>query len=232
VLAGLLGALLLVSGCASGGFGGMEPGLSPAQSALRSSQGRYSSTDSSNYMSTVAEGAAVGAIAGALLGALLDSRNRGRGALIGGAAGAGLGGMGGAAVADRNRGQAHSEQARIQSIQKAEADARNFHNAALAARQVVAEARGRSAQLERQWRDGQISAAQYRQEMQRYQGDLNAMRSVQSDAGRVSGAMRQASSQVDTSRMPAAASSVDKQAADIAQSHAELAAILSRVPRT
>ena len=115
-----------------------------------------------NFAQTVAVGALAGAAAGALLGGIFGGgRGAGIGALAGGAAGTGAGYL----VAQHNVGQAQTEDTLEGQIAAADQRAQLADAAATEARQAADQARTQSRKLMAQYRAGQISAAQYRQQL-------------------------------------------------------------------
>lgn len=159
-------AAILLAGCAAGGGYG-DPSLSPAQNQLRQSNARFNET--------VATGAGAGALLGGIAGLALGGRNRGEAALIGAAAGGALGAGAGYAVASNNLSRASSEAQFNDAIQQANAEANRFQSAAQASQQVADEATAEARKLNGQLRAGQITQAQYRAGLSKYQADNEAM---------------------------------------------------------
>lgn len=156
---------MLVAGCATPTH---DARLTPAQNELRMANARWNNT--------VATGAAAGAATGALAGAALSGNNRGQGALIGAVVGLGVGLAAGATVANRNytfANRAASAQSRIES---ATATANELEAQSRAAQQVVAENRRQLAELDRQYRNRQITAAEFSARAQPMRQDLEQMR--------------------------------------------------------
>ncbi len=170
----LVSALLLVSACAQQGpYGASGAPLSPQQQALRDQSARWNRT--------VATGALAGAATGAAIGALA-SRNRGTGALIGAGAGLLAGALAGVMVAERNLAFENREANATQRIAAAQQIAVNLDKAAAAAEQVTADNRRRLAALDRQYRAGQITAAQYQAETAAMREDVEVMRKTAGEA--------------------------------------------------
>lgn len=170
---------IVLAGCAAGGY---DPGLSPAQNQLRQSNARFNQT--------VGTGAGAGALLGAVAGLALGGRNRGQAALIGAAAGGALGAGAGYAVASNNLNRASSEAQFNDAIQEANAEANRFQSAAQASQQVADEAMADSRRLNGQLRAGQITQAQYRTSLSKYQADNDAMTKQISEARNATAAMR------------------------------------------
>ena len=156
---------MLVAGCATPAH---DARLTPAQNELRMANARWNNT--------VATGAAAGAATGALAGAALAGNNRGQGALIGGLVGLGLGLAAGAMVADRNYTFANREASAQSRIESATATANELEAQSRAAQQVVAENRRQLTELDRQFRNRQITAAEYSARAQPMRQDLEQMR--------------------------------------------------------
>lgn len=172
---------ILLAGCAAGG--GYDPSLSPAQNQLRQSNARFNQT--------VATGAGAGALLGGVAGLALGGRNRGQAALIGAAAGGALGAGAGYAVASNNLNRASSEAQFNDAIQEANAEANRFQSAAQASQQVADDATADARRLNGQLRAGQITQAQYRTGLSKYQADNDVLTRQISEARKAAVAMRQ-----------------------------------------
>lgn len=172
---------ILLAGCAAGG--GYDPSLSPAQNQLRQSNARFNET--------VATGAGTGALLGGIAGLALGGRNRGQAALIGAAAGGALGAGAGYAVANNNLSRASSEAQFRDAIQQANAEASRFQSAAQASQQIADDATADARRLDGQLRAGQITQAQYRSGLSKYQADNDAMTKQISEARKAAVVMRQ-----------------------------------------
>lgn len=156
---------LALSACV--GAPAYDPNLTPAQNQLRQAN--------ANWNSTVATGALAGAATGALAGAAL-SGNRGQGALIGGLIGLAGGLAAGAMVADRNFTFANREASAQNRIENATAVANALEEQSRTAQQVVEQNRRTLADLNRQYRARQISAAEFQARTETMRTDLAAMR--------------------------------------------------------
>jgi outer membrane lipoprotein SlyB len=156
---------LALSACM--GAPAFDPTLTPAQNQLRQSN--------ASWNSTVATGALAGAATGALAGAAL-SNNRGQGALIGGLIGLAGGLAAGALVAERNFTFANREASAQSRIENATAVANALEQQSRNAQQVVEQNRRMLADLDRQYRARQITAADYRARTQSMRADLAQMR--------------------------------------------------------
>jgi len=224
----LVGALGL-GGCVSNSYslGGSDYGepLTPAQAALRDQTDRFNET--------VGTGVAAGAILGALLGAAVDSDDRGRGAAIGALAGGALGGVSGYYIATENESYANTEQALDARIAAAQREADSYRKIASSSARVAADNRQRLIQLEQQYRNGQISAKQYRDRTASMQDDLRLMdealanandvrQKIGQDAGSAGGYGRQSLNQ--------SGADIGRSAAQIARSRDELARALAAAP--
>lgn len=181
LVAMLIVASLALNACASSTA--YDPGLSPAQNQLRQSNARFNTT--------VAEGAGAGALLGGLAGLALGGRNRGQAALIGAGAGAVLGGGAGYLVARNNLSRASTEAQFNDAIQQASAEADRFRSAAQASQQIADDATADVRKLNGQLRAGQITQAQYRTGLSKYQADNDAMTKQISEAHKAAVAMRQ-----------------------------------------
>lgn len=145
---------------------GNDPRLTPAQNELRQTNARWNQT--------VATGAVAGAATGAVAGAAL-SRNRGRGALIGAGVGLVGGVVAGAVVANRNHTFTDRSASAQSRIENATMTANALEAQAGAAQQVVAQNRIDLANLDRQYRARQVSAAEYRERTETARADLVQM---------------------------------------------------------
>lgn len=212
-------AAVLLAGCAGGGY---DPSLSPAQNQLRQSNARFNQT--------VGEGAGAGALLGAVAGLALGGRNRGQAALIGAAAGGALGAGTGYAVARNNLNRASSEAQFNDAIRQASADAEAYRSSALLSRQVADEAATDVRRLNGQLRAGQISQAQYRASLSKYQADSDAMTKQITEAQKASVAMRQnaaVASRANNAELSRSAADVEASRNQIEQSQARLSRLLA-----
>jgi len=173
---------ILLAGCAAGG-GSYDSSLSPAQNQLRQSNARFNQT--------VGEGAGAGALLGGIAGLALGGRNRVQATLIGAAAGGALGAGAGYAVASNNLSRSSSEAQFSAAIQRASADADGFRNSAQASRQVADQATADVNRLNRAFRAGEITQAQYRAGIANYRTDNDAMTQSITQARRSAAAMRE-----------------------------------------
>lgn len=158
-------AALPLMGCVN--QAAMDPNLTPAQRTMREA--------AQNWNVTVATGTGAGALLGAGAGALLGGR---QGAVFGGIAGAAVGTAAGVAVANRNWDFARQEAPLQDRIANATAESNRLGENASLARQVAAENTAHLAQLDAQYRRGQISAAQYAQSARTARQDLNLIKST------------------------------------------------------
>ena len=215
----LTSTALLLAGCASGGY---DPGLSPAQNQLRQSNARFNQT--------IGEGAGAGALLGGLAGLALGGRNRGQAALIGAAAGGALGAGAGYAVASNNLSRTSSEAQFNEAIQRASADADAFRSSAQASQQIAEQATADAGRLNKQLRAGQISQAQYRSGLAKYQADNNMMTSQINEAQKSAATMRQnarVASGSNSGRFAGSASDVEASRSQLQQSQAKLSQLLA-----
>jgi hypothetical protein len=211
---------ILLSGCASGA-GSYDAGLSPAQNQLRQSNARFNQT--------VGEGAAAGALLGGIAGLALGGRNRGQAALIGVAAGGALGAGAGYAVARNNLNRSSTEAQFNDAIQQASADADAFRLSAQSSRQVADEAVLEASRLNKRLRAGQITEAQYRAGLARYQADRDFMDKQISEAQKSVAMSRQnaqVASSTDRGQFTRAAADVDASRLQIQQDKARLSRLL------
>ena len=209
---------ILLSGCA-GGAGAYDARLSPAQNQLRQSNARFNQT--------VGEGAAAGALLGGLAGLALGGRNRGQAALIGVAAGGALGAGAGYAVAHNNLNRSSTEAQYSDAIQQAGADADAYRSSASASSQIADQAYADASRLNSQVRSGQITQAQYRAGVARYQADSDIMARQISSAQQAAGSMRQDSRTASGSNRAQLA----RTASDIESSRHQLEASQARLSR-
>ncbi len=147
-----------------------DASLTPAQRQLRSETARFNQT--------VGEGALIGAVAGGLLGALAGGDNPLAGAAIGAAAGAAVGAGAGYFVASQNESYA-TEEARLEAeIAAAQNEVASYQRIVSAAQAVVDGHKQRIAQLNAQYRQGQVSASQYRAQAATMETDLVEIRAA------------------------------------------------------
>jgi hypothetical protein len=158
-----LAVALLVAGCATPAH---DPSLTPAQNELRASNARWNST--------VATGAAAGAGVGAA--GCAAARMSVTEMLACAAVGAAVGALAGAAVANRNHTFANREASAQSRIESATATANALEAQSRAAQQVVADNRRQLAELDRQFRNRQITAADYNARAEPMRQDLAQMR--------------------------------------------------------
>jgi gas vesicle protein len=123
---------------------------------------------------------------GAAGAAAFGRGNTGQNALIGAGIGALVGFAAGMAVAERNLGFENREAGASQRIQSAQQVASNLNNTAAASEAVAKQNQQRLAQLDRQYRAGQITAAQYRAETETMRQDTELMRKT-ADAAEAAG---------------------------------------------
>ena len=170
-----LSLALLLPACQNAGTPGSATAtsLTPQQQAMRE--------QSTRWHQTVATGALAGATLGAGIGAL-SGGNRGTNALFGGLAGALAGGLLGTTVANRNLGFENREVNASQRIASAQQIADNLNNTAATSERVTADNRRKLAQLDRQYRSGQITSAQYREQTETMRQDAELMRKTAGEA--------------------------------------------------
>jgi chromosome segregation ATPase len=137
---------------------------------------------SQRWNQTAATGALAGAAMGAAGAAALGRGNTGQNALIGAGIGALVGLAAGMAVAERNLAFENREASASQRIQSAQQVANNLNNAAASSEAVAKQNQQRLAQLDRQYRAGQITAAQYRSETETMRQDAELMRKTAGEA--------------------------------------------------
>ncbi len=209
---------LLLSGCAGGG-GAYDASLSPAQNQLRQSNARFNQT--------VGEGAVAGALLGGVAGLALGGRNRAQATLIGATAGGALGAGAGYAVARNNLNRSSTEAQYNNAIQQASADADAYRSSASASSQIADQAYADATRLNAQVRSGQITQAQYRAGVARYQADNDIMARQVGSAQRAAASMRQDSRMASGSNRAQLAST----ASDIESSRRQLEASQARLSR-
>lgn len=164
--AALLGCSLFLSACAHTN----DPNLTPAQNQLRQAN--------ANWNNTLMTAAVVGTASGAALGAAIGGQrgNAGTGALIGAGVGL-LGGLfAGSQIADRNFAFAQREASAADRINNATAVANALEQQSQTAQAVVNQNRRTLADLDRQYRARQITAAEYRSQTETMRADLAEMR--------------------------------------------------------
>jgi hypothetical protein len=170
-----LSLMLVLTACQTPGSAAGAAGLSPQQQALREQSNRWNMT--------VGTGALVGAGGGAAIGAAAAGRNnRAAGAVVGGLVGLIGGAVAGTAIANRNLGFENRELSAAQRTESAQQVAQNLNNAASTAEQVTQDNRRRLAQLDQQFRGGQITAAQYRDESASMRQDVDLMKRTSGEA--------------------------------------------------
>ncbi len=172
--AAILSLTLLLPACETTQTGAGGQPLTPQQQAMRQQSQRWNQT--------AATGAVAGAALGAGIGAMSRGRNTGQNALIGAGIGALVGLAAGMAVAERNLGFENREANASQRIESAQQIAQNLNNTAAASEQVAKQNQQKLAQLDRQYRAGQITAAQYRAETATMRQDAELMRKTAEEA--------------------------------------------------
>ena len=177
----VLAAGLGLSACAS--QVAYDSNLSPAQNQLRQSNARFNQT--------VGEGAVAGAVIGGLAGLAFGGRNRAGAAALGAAAGGALGAGTGYLVARNNLSRSSTEAQFNDAIAQAQGEASKFESTAQASRQVADQAYAEAQRLNGQLRSGQITQAQYRAGLSKYQADSNSIQMQITEARKASSAMRQ-----------------------------------------
>ena len=216
----LLAGSLALSACAS--TTAYDSSLSPAENRLRQSNARFTQT--------VAEGAGAGALLGAVAGLALGGRNRAQAALIGARAGAVLGGGAGYLVGRNNLNRATTEQQFNDAIQQASADADAYRQSADASREIADQAYADASRLRAQYRSGQITQAQYRAGLNKYQADINIMNSQAASAQKAAAQMRQ-DSQIapgeDRTRLSGLATDIDASSRQQEQTAARMSRLLA-----
>jgi gas vesicle protein len=148
--------------------------LTPEQQAMRQQAQRWNQT--------AVTGALAGAAMGAAGAAAFGRGNTGQNALIGAGIGALVGLAAGMLVAENNLGFEKREASASQRIEAAQQIASNLNNTAAASEQVARQNRQKLAQLDRQYRAGQISAAQYQAETETMRQDAQLMRKTAEEA--------------------------------------------------
>ncbi|MCA3312593.1 MAG: hypothetical protein ING24_08235 [Roseomonas sp.] len=172
--AALLSLCLLLPAC-------QNPNVGPSGQPLTAEQQRMRQ-QSQSWNQTVLTGVAAGAVTGAAAAAAFGRGNTGQNALIGAGVGALMGLAAGMAVAERNLGFERREASASQRIQDAQQVATNLNNTAAASEAVARQNQQRLAQLDRQYRAGQITAAQYRAETETMRQDTELMRKTAGEA--------------------------------------------------
>ena len=217
----VLAVTLTVGGCAAPGN---DPSLSPAENQLRQQNARFSQT--------VGEGAVVGALAGGIAGALLGGRNRLAGAAIGATAGGALGAGAGYLVARNNAQRTHSEADYNKAIDQAQQDAATYRASADSARTIASQCVAAIDQLDAQYRSRQITAAQFRSSVAKYQDDNKILGQQVSGAQETATSLRTlgGGTTIATSARNAA-TDIDGSRASLASSQAQISQALSRVPQ-
>ncbi len=175
---------VLLSGCA-GGASTYDAGLSPAQNQLRQSNARFNQT--------VGEGAVAGALLGGAAGLAFGGRNRAQATLIGATAGGALGAGAGYVVARNNLNRSSTEAQFNDAIQQAGAEAKVYRDAAASSAQIADDANADAAKLGTQYRAHQISQAQYRAGLAKFQIDNDALLNHIQKARQASATIRQES---------------------------------------
>ena len=172
--AALLSLSLLLPACQNPNVGASGQPLTAEQQAMRQQSQRWNQT--------AATGALAGAAVGAAGAAAFGRGNTGQNALIGAGIGALVGLAAGMTVAERNLGFENREANASQRIQSAQQVANNLNNTAAASEQVAKQNQQKLAQLDRQYRAGQITAAQYRSETATMRQDAELMRKTAGEA--------------------------------------------------
>lgn len=172
--AALLSLSLLLPACQNPNVGASGQPLTAEQQAMRQQSQRWNQT--------AATGALAGAATGAAAAAAFGRGNTGQNALIGAGIGALVGLAAGMAVAERNLAFENREASASQRIQSAQQVANNLNNAAASSEAVARQNQQRLAQLDRQYRAGQITAAQYRAETATMRQDAELMRKTAGEA--------------------------------------------------
>jgi hypothetical protein len=163
----VLAAGLAMAGCQSTG-GASDANLTPAQRELRAQTARFNQT--------VAEGAIAGALVGGVIGALASNDNPLAGAAIGAGAGAAVGAGAGYFVASQNESYA-TEEARLNAeIRAAQREVRSYQQIVDATQRVVDQHKATISQLSQQYRQGEITADQYRRQTEDIQTDIEQIR--------------------------------------------------------
>ncbi len=211
---------LALTGCAS--QPSYDNSLSPAQNQLRQANARFNQT--------VGEGAVAGAVVGGLAGLAFGGRNRASAAAIGAAGGAALGAGAGYLVARNNLSRSSTEAQYADAIQQASADADAYRSSASASRQIADQATADASRLNAQVRSGQITQAQYRQGIAKYQADNDIISKQVASAQQAAAAMRQDSRQASGSnrgQLMSSAADVERSRQELEQSQARLSRALA-----
>ncbi|HEX5080051.1 MAG TPA: hypothetical protein VFV80_12945 [Geminicoccaceae bacterium] len=180
-------ALLLCGGCASSSDGTSvnivddvrlmsmsEEGLSPSEAELLAA--------AKHNASTRIEGASLGTLGGCLVGllgslAFTDNTAVVAGTTAGGCVAGGLAGYAAGAYVAEVNAQAASQQASLQGrIDAANADAGRYREAADAAQRTVAELKTEIGNLNRRYQAGQITAAEYANQLDGVESSALALR--------------------------------------------------------
>ncbi|MGE0746547.1 MAG: hypothetical protein AB7K86_14925 [Rhodospirillales bacterium] len=217
-IAAALAFALVLGGCST--MGADTANMTPAQRELHQRTARFNET--------VATGAGVGCAVGAGIGWLIsrDAVGAGAGCAAGGAAGFGAGYY----IASRNERYDNREQAANARIASARKESADLARTAELAGQVTRENRARLAQLDSQYRAGQINAAAYRREAEAARSDLKTIQTASQKAGEVSRAMQGDAQQTRDTQLRQEAARVDAAQRQLQQSANELQAALDRVP--
>ena len=219
-MAALCAMGIVLSGCAS--QVAYDNSLSPAQNQLRQSNARFNQT--------VGEGAVAGALVGGLAGLAFGGRDRAGAAAVGAGAGAALGAGAGYLVARNNLSRSSTEAQYADAIQQAAADADAFRSSADASRQVADQAFAEAGRLRSQMRAGQISQAQYRSQLAKFQGDQEIMSSQVEVSRQRAAQLRQdasISSGANRARLSSAASDIEQSTTRIEQDRSRLSRVLA-----
>jgi gas vesicle protein len=166
---------MALAGCAGTGKGGSTQGLSSSEQQLRDRTSRFNET--------MLTGGLAGAAIGAVGGCLIDRHHCGRGAAVGGVAGGAVGAAAGYYIATRNESFTNREEAAQARIAAARREADDLQQTAAVADRVTQENRNRLAELDRRYRAGQITAAQYSAEAAPMREDLDHIRKAENAAG-------------------------------------------------
>lgn len=211
---------IVVSGCA--GQAAYDSGLSPAQNQLRQANARFNQT--------VGEGAVAGALLGGIAGLALGGRNRAGAAALGAGAGAALGAGAGYLVARNNLSRSSTEAQFNDAIQQASADADAYRSSAAASQQIADQATADATRLSAQYQARQITAAQYRAGLAKYQADNDIITKQVSQAQQTAAALRQDSRVASGSngdQLASSASDIEASRRQLEQSQARLSRALA-----
>lgn len=217
-----------VAGCATGGRNSADdPNLTPQQRQLR--------TEAARFNQTVGEGALVGALGGAALGALLGGDDPLAGAAIGAAAGAAVGAGAGYLVAAQQEQYASAEARLNAQIEAAQRDAARYRTIVDTTRAVVNSHKQNIAQLNSQYRAGQITAAQYQNQVSSISGDLASIQSLIDENRTIVGAYEEEIAEVQSSRrdagqLIAARNEMVRQRQDLEKEYDELLEAVDAAP--